>query len=84
MIGWELPPHNSGGLGVACANLSQALADDGVNLSFTLPYQTSASFCFPLINCATCNQTASDNLYPPFNPYQTARKKHSHQTAPHP
>ena len=84
MIGWELPPHNSGGLGVACANLSQALADDGINLSFTLPYQTSASFCFPLINCATCSQTANDNLYPPFNPYQTVKKKRSHQTAPHP
>ena len=39
MIGWELPPQNSGGLGVACDGLSQALAGDGVKLDFTLPYE---------------------------------------------
>ena len=26
MIGWEYPPHNSGGLGVACQGLTEALA----------------------------------------------------------
>ena len=24
MLGWELPPHNSGGLGVACLNLDRS------------------------------------------------------------
>lgn len=39
MIGWEYPPHNSGGLGVACQGLTQALAQEGQELYFTLPYQ---------------------------------------------
>lgn len=38
MLGWELPPHNSGGLGVACYQLSRALAAQGVDIDFVLPY----------------------------------------------
>lgn len=37
MLGWELPPHNSGGLGVACYQLSQALSKYGVQIDFVLP-----------------------------------------------
>lgn len=37
MFGWELPPHNSGGLGVACWGLTRALAGEGVELTFVLP-----------------------------------------------
>lgn len=38
MLGWELPPHNSGGLGVACYQMSRALADQGVAIDFVVPY----------------------------------------------
>lgn len=38
MLGWELPPHNSGGLGVACLNLSRALAAQGADIDFIVPY----------------------------------------------
>jgi len=38
MLGWELPPHNSGGLGVACYHMSKALADHGAKIDFVLPY----------------------------------------------
>jgi glycosyltransferase involved in cell wall biosynthesis len=38
MLGWELPPYNSGGLGVACLQLSRALADSGADIDFVLPY----------------------------------------------
>ncbi len=37
MYGWEFPPHNSGGLGVACYGLAKSLADEGVDLRFVLP-----------------------------------------------
>jgi len=37
MFGWELPPFNSGGLGVACHGLTRALADQGVEITFVLP-----------------------------------------------
>ncbi|GIW67455.1 MAG: hypothetical protein KatS3mg096_323 [Candidatus Parcubacteria bacterium] len=36
MIGWELPPFNSGGLGVACFYLAQEL-NKRLDLTFTLP-----------------------------------------------
>ena len=38
MLGWELPPHNSGGLGVACLNLARALSRQGAEIDFVLPY----------------------------------------------
>ncbi|MBR3157184.1 glycosyltransferase family 4 protein [Candidatus Saccharibacteria bacterium] len=38
MLGWELPPHNSGGLGVACLNMARALSNQGVSIDFVLPY----------------------------------------------
>lgn len=38
MLGWELPPHNSGGLGVACYHMARAIAARGVNIDFVLPY----------------------------------------------
>ncbi len=39
MLGWELPPHNSGGLGVACLHLSKALAKQGADIDFVVPYE---------------------------------------------
>lgn len=38
MLGWELPPHNSGGLGVACYHMSKALAAQGAKIDFVVPY----------------------------------------------
>jgi len=37
MFGWELPPHNSGGLGVACYGLAKGLSAKGVKIAFALP-----------------------------------------------
>ena len=39
MLGWELPPHNSGGLGVACLHLSESLAKYGADIDFVVPYE---------------------------------------------
>lgn len=39
MLGWELPPHNSGGLGVACYYMSKALASQGSKIDFVVPYK---------------------------------------------
>jgi glycogen(starch) synthase len=43
MLGWELPPHNSGGLGVACYYMSKALALQGADIDFVVPYQADHS-----------------------------------------
>lgn len=37
MYGWEFPPHNSGGLGVACFGLARALVAEGADVRFVLP-----------------------------------------------
>lgn len=39
MLGWELPPHNSGGLGVACYRLCKALSNIGADIEFIIPYE---------------------------------------------
>ena len=43
MLGWELPPHNSGGMGVVCYELSKSLAAHGVAISFVVPYRARHS-----------------------------------------
>ena len=46
MLGWELPPHNSGGLGVACLQLSKSLAKKGTRIDFVVPYVGHEQFDF--------------------------------------
>jgi len=46
MLGWELPPHNSGGLGVACLNLVKNLAQKGVGVTFVLPKKVDVHYDF--------------------------------------
>jgi glycogen synthase len=38
MLGWEYPPHISGGLGTACEGLTTALAPLGVSIDFVVPH----------------------------------------------
>lgn len=37
MLGWEFPPHISGGLGTACAGLTQALEKRDIHILFVVP-----------------------------------------------
>lgn len=37
MLGWEYPPHISGGLGTACEGLTTALASRGIDIDFLVP-----------------------------------------------
>ena len=37
MFGWEFPPHNSGGLGVACKGIVDSLCSKGTKVTFVLP-----------------------------------------------
>lgn len=37
MFGWEFPPYNSGGLGVACKGLTKALSEKNIDVTFVLP-----------------------------------------------
>ena len=53
MLGWELPPHNSGGLGVACYHMSKALALQGADIDFVVPYRAEHHIDFMKIYSAT-------------------------------
>lgn len=46
MLGWELPPYNSGGLGVACLGLARALSQKGVHITFVLPRKVDIKLDF--------------------------------------
>ncbi len=46
MLGWELPPNNSGGLGVACLALCKTLSQKGVSIQFVLPYKADHGIDF--------------------------------------
>jgi len=41
MLGWEFPPHLSGGLGTACLGLTRALAGMSTEITFVLPTEAS-------------------------------------------
>ena len=42
MLGWEFPPHISGGLGTACYGLTKGLSMLGTEVLFALPRPTGA------------------------------------------
>lgn len=52
MLGWELPPHNSGGLGVACYQLCKALSGRGADIEFVVPYTAEHGIDFMRVNAA--------------------------------
>lgn len=52
MLGWELPPHNSGGLGVACYHLCKALSKKPVDIEFILPYSAPFKDDFMTVTAA--------------------------------
>lgn len=51
MLGWELPPYNSGGLGTACYQLCQSLSKS-VDIEFILPYQAEHNISFMEVTAA--------------------------------
>lgn len=73
MIGWEYPPLNSGGLGVACDGLTQSLAHQGTRIQFTLPYYLTAPVThMNVLACVDDSWVAEDQSLvqtPPFLAY---------------
>jgi glycogen(starch) synthase len=52
MLGWELPPYNSGGLGVACYELCKSLSKKNVDIEFILPYEAEHNLDFMKVTAA--------------------------------
>lgn len=56
MLGWELPPHNSGGLGVACHDLCESIYQlEKAQITFLLPHDLGIKL--PFMNVIGCNHT---------------------------
>ncbi|MBL8121492.1 glycosyltransferase family 4 protein [Candidatus Saccharibacteria bacterium] len=43
MLGWELPPHHTGGMGIVCYQMCKQLARSGADIEFVLPYTADFS-----------------------------------------
>lgn len=52
MLGWELPPYNSGGLGTACYGLCKSLAKNNVDIEFIVPYKADHNIDFMTVTSA--------------------------------
>lgn len=73
MIGWEYPPHNSGGLGVACEGLTESLAGANTQIYFTLPYQHPTALShMTTLECVDPAWVHEDQIAPPFLAYSSA------------
>ncbi|MEJ0072939.1 MAG: glycosyltransferase family 4 protein [Candidatus Saccharibacteria bacterium] len=60
MLGWELPPHNSGGLGTACLQLCKALSKrSNLDIEFVVPYTADHGIDFMAVTAAQPQGVAS-------------------------
>ncbi len=71
MFGWEFPPHNSGGLGVACKGIVDSLNSQGISVSFVLPKKvplgpSNKNVIFADKNSAVFNEKGIDVLLTPY------------------
>ena len=53
MLGWELPPYNSGGLGIACYQLCKALSKRDIDIEFILPYSAEHGIDFMTVSAVS-------------------------------
>ncbi|OGM32476.1 hypothetical protein A2803_03330 [Candidatus Woesebacteria bacterium RIFCSPHIGHO2_01_FULL_44_21] len=69
MFGWEYPPYNSGGLGVACQGLAKALVAQNIELVFVLPKRLgdfAEPFRFRFANIGNLSITEINSLLVPY------------------
>ncbi len=74
MFGWEFPPHNSGGLGVACHGLAKALAQNNTRITFVLPKKMSVSADFLKMVFADIPSISVRPVDSPLTAYITSRE----------
>ncbi len=70
MLGWELPPNNSGGLGVACLQLSKALASAGADIEFILPYSHEPKYDFMRVTSTHNSAVKSVDMIGNYDSYR--------------
>lgn len=58
MLGWELPPHHTGGMGVVCYQMCRELAATGADIEFILPFTAD----FPNVDFMKINPALPDGV----------------------
>jgi len=79
MLGWEFPPHISGGLGTACYGMTKGLDEIGVDVCFVLPTAVPAGTPSHVKLCGPANMPSSAANAPsndaPTKPTQIATER---------
>lgn len=82
MLGWEFPPNNQGGLGVACQGIITSLLKKGINIILALPYMPDNTYMHncKIIACDTIGSLKLKKIPSSLQPYLTSdsyRQRHS-------
>jgi glycogen(starch) synthase len=73
MFGWEFPPYNSGGLGVACLGLTRALSARGAEITFVMPKTLDVKSPWARIIFADGKSVLTRSVNSILSPYLTSR-----------
>lgn len=81
MLGWELPPLNSGGMGVVCYQMCRQLADAGVAIDFVMPYALpeGTDVDFMTIHSASPVVAGTDGTFGPYTNWHAEMQHQQHQ-----
>ncbi len=60
MLGWELPPHHAGGMGIVCYQMCKQLSMTGVDIEFILPY--TADFDIDFMKVTPAHHQSVDEI----------------------
>lgn len=72
MFGWEFPPFNSGGLGIACFGLAKALSQKNVAITFVLPKKVALESDFLKLVFADIANVTFRGIKSLLSPYVTS------------
>lgn len=73
MFGWEFPPFNSGGLGVACQGLTKSLSERGFQVTFVMPRRLAVSTPHARMVFAESSDVKFLTVDSVLEPYMTSR-----------
>ncbi|MBP9757742.1 MAG: glycosyltransferase, partial [Candidatus Pacebacteria bacterium] len=73
MFGWEFPPFNSGGLGVACQGLTKSLSERGFKVTFVMPRKLAVSTPHARMIFAEGNDIKIRSVDSVLEPYMTSK-----------
>ena len=71
MFGWEFPPFNSGGLGVACLGLTRAMSERGMEVLFVMPKKLDVRSPWARFVFADMPQISIRAINAALSPYMT-------------